>query len=41
VSSTFSFRGDQRSQFSPNQFAQATFTPGPACSTLVAVVIKI
>src|SRR5262245_48522805 len=40
ASSTFSFCGDQRSQFPPNQFAQATFTPGTSCSTLLQVTIK-
>ena len=39
--SSFSFCGDQRSQFPPDRFAQATFTPGQPCSTLVRVVIKI
>jgi hypothetical protein len=40
-SSTLSFCGDQRTQFPPKQFAQATFTPGSTCSTLVNVVIKL
>ncbi len=39
--SNFSFCGDQRTQFPPNRFAQATFTPGQPCSTLLAVVIKV
>ena len=39
--SNFTFCGDQRTQFPPNRFAQATFTPGQPCSTLLAVVIKI
>ncbi|PYX32043.1 MAG: hypothetical protein DMG80_08955 [Acidobacteria bacterium] len=39
--SDFSFCGDQRSQFPPDRFAQATFTPGTTCSTLVSVVIKV
>ena len=39
--SNFSFCGDQRTQFPPNRFAQATFTPGQPCSTLLSVVIKI
>jgi len=38
--SNFTFCGDQRVQFPPNRFAQATFTPGPTCSTLLHVVIK-
>jgi len=40
VASNFSFCGDQRSQFPPDRFAQATFTPGTTCSTLVSVAIK-
>ena len=39
--SNFTFCGDQRTQFPPNRFAQATFTPGQPCSTLLAVVIKV
>jgi len=39
--SNFTFCGDQRSQFPPDRNAQATFTPGEPCSTLLAVVIKI
>jgi len=39
--SNFIFCGDQLTQFPPNRFAQATFTPGQPCSTLLAVVIKI
>jgi hypothetical protein len=41
ASSTFSFCGDQRSQFLPERFAQATFTPGQPCDTLLTVVIDI
>jgi len=39
--SNFSFCGDQRNQFPPDRFAQATFTPGQPCSTLVNVIIRI
>jgi hypothetical protein len=39
--SNFSFCGDQRNQFPPDRFAQATFTPGQPCSNLVNVVIRI
>jgi hypothetical protein len=39
--SNFSFCGDQRNQFPPERFAQATFTPGQPCSTLVNVVIRV
>jgi hypothetical protein len=38
--SNFSFCGDQQNQFPPDHFAQATFTPGQPCSTLVNVVLK-
>jgi hypothetical protein len=38
--STISFCGDQRSQFPPDRFAQATFSPGQPCSTLLNVVIR-
>lgn len=38
--SSFSFCGDQRFQFPPDRFAQATFTPGQTCSTLLSVIIK-
>jgi len=38
--SNFTFCGDQRFQFPPDRFAQATFTPGQTCSTLLSVIIK-
>jgi hypothetical protein len=38
--SNFTFCGDQRFQFPPDRFAQATFTPGETCSTLLSVIIK-
>jgi len=41
TASNFSFCGDQRNQFPPDRFAQATFTPGQPCSTLLNVVITI
>jgi hypothetical protein len=41
AASNFSFCGDQRNQFPPDRFAQATFAPGQPCSTLVNVVIRI
>ena len=39
--SNFTFCGDQRTQFPPDRFAEATFTPGQPCATLLRVVIKI
>jgi len=38
--SNFTFCGDQRTQFPPDRFAQATFTPGQPCATLIRVVLK-
>lgn len=40
-SSDVSFCGDQRSQFPLQQFAQATFTSGQMCDTLLQVSIKL
>jgi hypothetical protein len=39
-SSTMNFCGDQRSQFPLDRFVDATFTPGPACATVIQIVIR-
>ncbi len=39
--SNFTFCGDQSMRFPPDRFAQATFTPGQPCSTLLSVIINI
>ena len=39
--SNLTFCGDQRTQFPPDRFAEATFTHGQPCATLLRVVIKI
>lgn len=41
VPSSFTFCGDQTGQFTINQFAKATFTPGTTCSNLLRVIIEI
>jgi hypothetical protein len=40
AASNFTFCGDQRTQFPPDRLAQATFTPGQPCATLVRVIIQ-
>lgn len=41
VPSTFMFCGDQTGQFTVNEFAKATFTPGTTCSNLLRVIVEI
>ena len=38
VTNTFTFCGNQSSQFTMNSAVQVSFTPGQSCSNLVAVV---
>jgi hypothetical protein len=40
AASNVTFCGDQRTQFPPDRLAQATFTPGQPCATLVRVIIQ-
>jgi len=40
TASNFTFCGDQRTQFPPDRLAQAIFTPGQPCATLVRVIIQ-
>jgi hypothetical protein len=37
--SSMNFCGDQRTQFPIDQFVNARFTPGPACATVIQIVI--